>query len=253
MYRDKAQTADILRQVFKLSETDFDREFNAYVQTKAKPLNDAMKTEANVAASMSKDEVLKQLATQDTFTLRMRAGDLMAADGDTAAAASHYKRAIELFPYSTGQGNPYGALAKILEQQGDLKGAADVLDALVKVDENNAEAMKNVTRLRLALGDKIRALEAMRATFYVAPFDYNLHRQAGELSFDSKEYAQALSEFQVSLALQPPNIAEANFNVANAYFALGRQTEAKKSILRALEAAPRYEKAQELLLKIVGQ
>ena len=253
MYRDKAQTAVILRQVFKLSETDFDREFNAYVQTKAKPLNDAMKTEANVAASMSKDEVLKQLATQDTFTLRMRAGDLMAADGDTAAAASHYKRAIELFPYSTGQGNPYGALAKILEQQGDLKGAADVLDALVKVDENNAEAMKNVTRLRLALGDKIRALEAMRATFYVAPFDYNLHRQAGELSFDSKEYAQALSEFQVSLALQPPNIAEANFNVANAYFALGRQTEAKKSILRALEAAPRYEKAQELLLKIVGQ
>jgi len=183
----------------------------------------------------------------------MRAGDLLSADGDTAAATTHYQHAIELFPYFTGQGNPYDALAKILEQQGDLKSAAEVLDALVRVDENNAAAMKNVTRLRLALGDKTRALEAMRATFYVAPFDYNLHKQAGELSFDSNEYAKALSEFQVGLALQPPNVAEANFNIANAYFALGKQPEAKKSILRALEAAPRYEKAQELLLRIVGQ
>jgi len=53
--------------------------------------------------------------------------------------------------------------------------------------------------------------------------------------------------------LQPPNIAEANYNVATAFHALGRQLEAKRSVLRALEAAPRYEKAQELLLRITGQ
>ena len=93
----------------------------------------------------------------------------------------------------------------------------------------------------------------MRAAFYVAAFDYTMHSKAGELSFDQKDYGQALTEFQVSLALQPPNIAEANYNVASAFHALGKQPEAKKSVLRALEAAPRYEKAQELLLKIVGQ
>src|SRR6185436_2063656 len=114
-------------------------------------------------------------------------------------------------------------------------------------------AMKNLSRLRLSLGDKVRALDALRASFYVAPFDYGLHTRAGELSVETKEYARALAEFQVTLALQPPNIAEANFNVASAYFELGRRPEAKKSVLRALEAAPRYEKAQELLLKIVGQ
>jgi len=253
MYRDKAQTADVLRQVLKLSESDFDREFSSYVSTKAKPLSDALKTEANAAASMSKEEVLKQLATQDTFALRVRAGDLLLADGDVAGATTHFKRAIELFPYFTGQGNPYDSLAKILEQKGDLGGAADTLDLLLKVDENNAEAMKTVARLRLAQGDKAKALAAMRASFYVAPFDYTLHTRAGELSLENKDYAQALAEFQVTLALEPPNIAEANFNVATAFYALGRQPEAKKSILRALEAAPRYEKAQELLLKIVGQ
>ena len=93
----------------------------------------------------------------------------------------------------------------------------------------------------------------MRASFYISPFDYKLHTQAGELSVDLKDPAHALTEFQVALALQPPNIAEANYNVASAFHALGRQLEAKRSVLRALEAAPRYEKAQELLLRIVGQ
>ena len=93
----------------------------------------------------------------------------------------------------------------------------------------------------------------MRQLFTCLRLTTTCTRSAGELSLESKDYAQALTEFQVTLALQPPNIAEANYNVAIAYHALGQQPEAKKSVLRALEAAPRYEKAQELLLKIVGQ
>ena len=65
--------------------------------------------------------------------------------------------------------------------------------------------------------------------------------------------AAALREFQAALALQPPNEAEANYNVARAFHALGKQADAKRSVLRALEAAPSYEKAQELLLTITGQ
>ena len=117
----------------------------------------------------------------------------------------------------------------------------------------NFEALKTVARIRSALGEKQKALDALRASFFISPFDYKLHTQAGELSLELKDYPQALTEFQVALALQPPNIAEANYNVATAFHALGRQREAKRSVLRALEAAPRYEKAQELLLRITGQ
>jgi tetratricopeptide (TPR) repeat protein len=239
--------------VLKLNEGEFDREFSAYMDSKVRPLNAALKTEANVVASLSKEDVLKMLATEDTFTLRLRAGDLLLADGDTGGAIGHFKRAIELFPYFTGPGNPYESLAKLLEQKGDNVQAAEVLDALVKQDENNIEALKTIARLRLAQGDRARALEALRSSFYISPFDYNLHTRAGELSVELNDYAHALDEFQATLALQPPNIAEANYNVAMAYHALGRQPEAKRSVLRALEAAPRYEKAQELLLRIIGQ
>lgn len=253
LYRDKARTPDVLRQVLKLSEADFDREFNAYVESKARPLQQALSTQSNLVASMSKEEVVKQLQTHDTFALRIRAAELFAADGDKATAATHYIRALELFPYVTGKGNPYETLASLLEQKGDREQAAVVLEKLVSKDENNLEALKTVARLRSALGQKQQALDALVASFYISPFDYSLHKQAGDLSVELKNHPQALTEFQAALALQPPNIAEANYNVASAYHALGRQPEAKRAVLRALEAAPRYEKAQELLLRIVGQ
>ena len=253
MYRDKARTPDVLQQVLKLSESDFDREFAGYIEAKVKPLQQALSSQTNVVASLSKDEVLKQLATQDTFALRIRAAELLAADGDTQGAVTHYNRALELFPYVSGKGNPYESLAKLLEQKGDQAQAAKVLDSLVKNDENNLEALKTIARLRLALGEHQQALDALQASFFISPFDYKLHTQAGELSVELRDYAKALREFQVSLALSPPNVAEANFNVATAHHALGQQPEAKRAVLRALEAAPRYEKAQELLLRIVGQ
>lgn len=253
LYRDKTRTPDILRQVLKLSEADFDREFNAFVEAKVRPWQQALSTESNTVASLSKAEVLKQLEMQDTFALRIRAAELFAADGDTATAATHYVRALELFPYVTGRSNPYESLAKLLEQKGDASQAAAVIDKLVSKDENNLEALKTLARIRSSLGQKQQALDALEASFYISPFDYKLHAEAGEMSVELKNYPRALAEFEAALALQPPNIAEANYNVATAYYALGRQPEAKRAVLRALEAAPRYEKAQQLLLRIVGQ
>ncbi len=253
LYREKAHTSDILLRVLKLSENDFDRAFKEYIETKARPLQQALKAESNQAALRTKEGVLKLLGTQQTFGLHLHAGHLFLADDDTENAVRHFKRAIELFPYYTGEGNAYEPLAELLEKKGDIAQAADVLESLIKYDQNNLEALKTLARLRLAHGKPALALEALRMSFYISPFDYAAHMKAGELSLAAKDFAQALFEFQTTLALQPPNIAEANYNVATAYYELGKQPEAKHAVLRALEAAPRYEKAQELLLKITEQ
>jgi tetratricopeptide (TPR) repeat protein len=253
LYREKGQTPEILSQVLKLNQSAFDQAFKEYIGAKVRPLQDALKTEFNVAGSLSKEDVVKALAGQDSFALRLRAGHLFRADDDTENAVRHFRRAIELFPYYTAEGNAYEALADIFEKKGDYKQAAEALALLVRYDENNLKALRSLVNLRLKAGDRAGALEALRLSFYVSPFDYAAHAQAGELSVEAKQYAQGLSEFQVVLALDPPNVAEANYNVANAYHLLGKQPEAKHAVLRALEAAPSYEKAQELLLKIVGQ
>jgi cellulose synthase operon protein C len=253
LYRDKARTPEVLRQALKLTEPEFDRAFAEYVGAKARPLQAALGAAGADVAQLPKEEVLKRLAAQETFALHLRAGALFQAEGDAASAARHFKRGAELFPYYTGPGNPYEAMADVYEKGGDAAAAADVLELLVKYDETNLKALNRLAGLRLKQGDGARALEALRLGFYVAPFDQAAHARAGELYLEGKDAAGALAEFRAALALRPPNEAEANFNVARAYHALGRTAEAKRSVLRALEAAPTYEKAQELLLTITGQ
>jgi tetratricopeptide (TPR) repeat protein len=134
---------------------------------------------------------LKLLESAATFALHVRAAELLAADGDTQSAITHYSRALELFPYVMGPDNPYEALAKLLEQKGDKAQAAKTLDTLVKTDENNLEAMKSIARLRLELGERQQALDALQASFFISPFDYKLHTQAGEVRHVVKDYAEA--------------------------------------------------------------
>jgi tetratricopeptide (TPR) repeat protein len=254
LYRDKARTPDVLRQALKLGEGEFDRAFMEYVGAKARPLQEAVGVTAAApdAAQMTKGAVLDLLSTRETFPLRLRAGQFLRDEGDLDGAVRHFRRAAELFPYFVGEGNAYEALADIFEKKGDAAAAAEALDSLLKYDETNLKALGRLAELRLKQGDRARALEALRLGFYVAPFEPAAHARAGELYLETKDAAGALTEFRSALALRPPNAAEANYNVARAYHALGRTAEAKRSVLRALEAAPGYEKAQELLLTITG-
>jgi tetratricopeptide (TPR) repeat protein len=254
LYRDKARTREVLRQALKLSEEEFDRAFMEYVGSKARPLQEGLGgAAASDASKLSKEEVLGLLAARDTFPLRLRAGQLLREEGDSEGAIKHLRRAAELFPQFAGEGNPYEALADIYEKRGDAAAAAEALESLLKHDETNLKALTRLAELRLKQGDAARAAEALRLGFYVAPFEPAAHARAGELYLQTKDAAAALDEFRSALALRPANEAEAHYNVARAYHALGKTAEAKRSVLRALEAAPSYEKAQELLLTITGQ
>ena len=57
-------------------------------------------------------------------------------------------------------------------------------------------------------------------------------------------------ERQAVVALKPVDRAEALYQLALAHFEAGDRTAPRREVLRALEQAPSYQKAQELLLRI---
>lgn len=63
--------------------------------------------------------------------------------------------------------------------------------------------------------------------------------------------AEAVREFFVLLALAPTDRAEAHCLLAEAYLQAGQRQKAKLQALAALEIAPSYEKAQEILLQAI--
>jgi tetratricopeptide (TPR) repeat protein len=255
-YKEKKKTPEILAQALKLSEADFDREFNNYVRGKidkyVQALEPAWRNKGY--AQTPKEEILAKAASLPAdVALNLRAGAIYLAGNDTDKAVAHLKRSIELFPFQSGDGNAYELLAQIYEKRGDKAGAAEALESLVKVDENDYEALKKLAQLKNEMGDKARALELTKLSFYINPAGPAAHTTAGDMLIERNENEAAIREFQIALAANPPNIAEAQYNLARAFFAAGKSKEARRAVLRSLEAAPNFDKAQELLLKLTGQ
>ena len=61
----------------------------------------------------------------------------------------------------------------------------------------------------------------------------------------------AIRAFRAAVAGGPADKASAYADVAEAHFAAGQIAEAKRNALAALEIAPSFERAQDLLLKVV--
>jgi len=58
-------------------------------------------------------------------------------------------------------------------------------------------------------------------------------------------------EYQVALAMQPHDRAAAHLRLARAHHALAQLAETREHLLAALEIAPHYRPAQQLLLEVV--
>jgi tetratricopeptide (TPR) repeat protein len=79
-----------------------------------------------------------------------------------------------------------------------------------------------------------------------------LHKLAGDVYLELGNAADAAKEFRVVIALTPADLAAAHYDLARALDAGGNRSEARREVVRALEIAPGFDKAQELLLKLRG-
>jgi tetratricopeptide (TPR) repeat protein len=255
-YKNKQKTPDILKQVLKLSEDDFDKAFNEYIKGKVGAYIQALTLDwkTRTTTEIPKKEGIQSLLAQnpDDFGLNLRMATEYRQAKDNQKAIELFKKSIKLFPYYVGPGNAYQQLAEIYEGTGDKTAAADQWEALSKIDENNLVALKKLAERRFATGDKERGMDALRLSFYVTPFEPAAHTELGNAYIAAGNSAQAVDEFRLVLGLKPTNLAEAHYNHARALASAGKTAEAKRAVLQALEAAPGYDKAQELLLKLTG-
>ena len=97
---------------------------------------------------------------------------------------------------------------------------------------------------------KAGTIEALQNAMYIYPYDVAAHELLAERYASQGQWQNAVREREVIVALKPVDISEARYQLANAHFMAGDRTRARSEVLRALEAAPAFEKAQDLLLKL---
>ena len=146
-------------------------------------------------------------------------------------------------------------MAAIAVQKKDQAREIRELTALVAVDTNNVDAARRLAEaLRKAGQTDPAALEPVyRRIAALDPFDADAHTNLGRFLMKKEDAEAASREFRAVVALGPVDRAAAYTDLAESYFKSGKRADAKKQTLAALEIAPTYERAQELLLKLVDR
>jgi len=169
---------------------------------------------------------------------------------DWDATIASAQRALKILPNDVEDGSPYVALAQAQYAQGANPQALETLETYWKRGGHDPQALNRLAIELHALGRKEDAVAVMQSISYVAPFDSNQHGQHGDWLLELDRPADALTEYRVALALNPPDLATAHYRVARAQLALQAPREARAAVLRALEIAPSFAPAQKLLLEL---
>jgi tetratricopeptide (TPR) repeat protein len=196
---------------------------------------------------------LKKVAESnpESFAVQMQLAIALHQAKDPSGAIQALERAAKLAPTATGDNNPNKMIAAIAAEMKDVPRQIRALDDLLKVDSADIESARQLATLLAPLKDDRRSEEAYRRVVGIDPFDRDAQAAYGRLAMKRKDGETAQRAFRAALARNPPDRATAHVDLAEAYAASGRVAEAKKEILAALEIAPSFERAQDLLLKVV--
>jgi tetratricopeptide (TPR) repeat protein len=233
-YRAGLGTADVFRRALKTEPEAFDREFDQWIRQKfAKPLDGIGGGEAD-----------------GPFQRELKAALAFLRAGNTTEAAAKFEAARALFPQYAERDNPYWHLARIARDRGDLRRAAQELGRLTALAENDFDANIAEAEVREKLGDAPGAAAALERAAWIDPRDQAIHDRLATLYARTGEWRKVARERMAVLALNPVDQAEARYQLALAWYQAGEMQAARREVLRALETAPSFEKAQELLLRI---
>lgn len=225
-YGQGRSTAEVFRTVLSLEPQQVDEQFDRWLRARY-PADRVTEYERRVS----------------------EAANLMRG-GDFAQAEATLTPVLDLF--EGGDPEALSMLARIQIERGDTAAAVATLAKVTTIDENAYSANITLAELATGIGDGATAAAALERVMYIYPYEIDLHRQLATLYGEQAQRAGAVRERRAIVALQPVDRAEALYQLALALRDAGDRAGARTQVIRALETAPAFERAQELLLELSG-
>lgn len=230
---------------------ELQRSFDAFLAERFAPLRAALVEPDGFSADMPVD-ALRTLAAAHpgSYPVQMALARALEAV-DPAAATAAYERAAALVPTASGESSPLARMAALAVKAGDRSRAARALEALTTHDHTAVEAARQLVTLLDSPTDAARRVTAWQRVAAVDPFDAAAHTALGQAALTGGTGEEAVRYFRIALAGGPQDRAAAHADLAEALVRTGDRNAARREVLAALEVAPTYPRAQELLLQLV--
>jgi tetratricopeptide (TPR) repeat protein len=244
-----------LKAALNVDFDDLQGSFDKAMESRFGTLRAALKPPAGDAELFKMPvEALMALAEKnpDSFPVHMLLGNALRRNKDIDGALKAYERAAQLVPMATGDENPHLQIAQIAIERKDLPRATAALEAVMKHDFDNVDVARELVKVmrEAKVTDPARLQPVYERITAVDPFDGEAHAALGRLAMQRSDWNTAVRAFNAVVALKPVDQAGAYTDLAESYLKSGRRADARKQVLAALEIAPSYQRAQDLLLSI---
>jgi tetratricopeptide (TPR) repeat protein len=165
-------------------------------------------------------------------------------------AAATAERVLKLLPNDTGPGSMYLLLAAAERGLGNAEAERDALEELARRDADASEAHLRLMELAEATGDWEGVMKNARRMLAVNPLVAAPHRYLARAAEKLGKREEAVRAYRAILLFDTSDLAETHFRLASLLKNVGEKSAAKRHVLMALEEAPRYRAAHELLLEL---
>ena len=207
----------------------FDKDFAGYVQA----------------------QVGKAAANLESWQKTAKEAQQAFLDKNWKSAAAAASRAIELIPEYVDEGSPYLIKARASRELGDEEQATATLLDYRRLGGHDPSALLALAKSLAGKGRNDAAIGVLDDVLMVAPLREEVHAELGDRLLAAGDAKRAVKEYQALLAMNPHDLATARFRLAKAYIAAGDRASGREQLLYALEIAPGFREAQQLLLEIV--
>ncbi len=253
-FKDSKNNDDVLLDALKLDAKSLDAAFDAFFRNKystaLQALSKVEEAKPDTATTINPEQVIPQTAIPDRYFQQLEVGSLLYEKGDLLLAEMFLKKAQALLPEYAGGDSSYWLLATLYTKQ-EMHGQAEQqLEKMIAINAEHYEAHLQLAKLRAERGDNMAAADALERAIYIYPYDIELHQDLALFLASLGIWDKVARERRALLALDPVDKAEAYFQLAYAYDRAGNRSSAREQILYALEIAPNFYRAQELLLSL---
>jgi tetratricopeptide (TPR) repeat protein len=252
-YRKGMGTAEIFETVLGCDTECFDEKLDTYMKERfATPLAAIHISEKESHIELLSPKGVRGMAdgAPGDFAAQLAAGIALYKEDEYDDAAIYLERAKRLFPDYSGNDSPSWFLAQIHLKAGEREKAAQELAQMVSVNERHYQAHIELAALYAEMGEKEKAADILERALYIYPFESSVHRDLAALYRGEGRYREVIRAREALVALEPVDRAQVLYELALAYYEAGDLAGARRELLRALEIAPTFGEALELLLTL---
>ncbi len=143
--------------------------------------------------------------------------------------------------------DPYIVRGELFRANQHLEQAVAVWEKALSADSSNSRALMWLGYANSELGDPRKGLTYMKRYIRLVPDAADPRASTGDILMGMGQYDEALTQYKKALELKP-TFWYAYQRIGDIYALYGRLKEAEREHLRAMEALPRQERAQAMVL-----